>query len=262
MTPFQIERVADEVLAGHECGVPPIDVFGIARVEGIELGPGNYSNDFSGRIEYHREVGKFFLFHPDPEQVRHPARVRFSVGHELGHYFLEHHRELLIQGAAHNSTSDFICEDSLEREADEFAAALLVPGCTMTRRLVKRPFMTLSEVLRMADDCHSSATSTAIRYAKFTREACVVVVSEGGRVLFWVPSEEAGAIGFKFLSRDRLVPTGSPTAMVSGEQGGVRGGIVGSACWFPTRAREIDLWEEACPLGSTGRILTLLALNR
>jgi hypothetical protein len=261
MTLGQIERVAEDVLTGYDCGAPPIDVFGIAREEGIELGPGNYGDDFSGRIEYHRDVGKFFLFHPDPETARHPARVRFSVGHELGHYFLDHHRELLIQGAAHNSTSDFICEDNLEHEADEFAAALLVPGFVMKRRLAKRSFMTLSEVLRMADDCRSSATSTAIRYAKFTREACVVVISEGGRVVFWVPSEEAGAIGLRFLSRNRVVPSGAPTAMASGEEGGVREGVIGSVHWFPDRSRELDLWEEACALGSTGRVLTLLALN-
>jgi hypothetical protein len=131
----------------------------------------------------------------------------------------------------------------------------------MKRRLGKRSFMTLSEVLRMADDCHSSATSAAIRYAKFTREACVVVVSQEGKVLFWIPSEEAGAIGFKFLSRDRRVPAGSPTVMVSGEEGQIREGTIGSNCWFPERSREADLWEEACPLGNTGRVLTLLALN-
>jgi len=251
VTLFQIERAAEEVLA----------VFKIAREEGIELAPGNYGEDFSGRIEYHGDVGKFVLFHPDPQRVRHPARVRFSIGHELGHYFLDHHRELLIGGAAHNSASDFICEDHLEREADEFAAALLIPGFVMKRRLAKRSFMTLSEVLRLANDCHSSATSAAIRYAKFTREACVVIVSQAGRVLFWIPSEEAGAIGFRYLSSDRRVPGGSPTAMVSGEEGQLREGTIGSGCWFPDLSREVELWEEASPLGNTCRVLTLLALS-
>lgn len=261
MTSSQIEHLADEVLTAHNDSVPPVDVFAIARAEGIELAPGNYGDDFSGRIEYHVEVGKFFLFHPELGEARNPPRVRFSVGHELGHYFIDQHRELLIQGAAHNSASDFICEDRLEREADEFAAALLIPGFAMKRRLAKRPFMTLAEVLRMAGEWQSSATSAAIRYVKFTTEACVAVVSEAGKILFWVSSDDAAAIGFKYLSKDRQVPLGSPTALATSEQCGIGEGKVGSAGWFPQRSREAELWEEAYPLGNTGRVLTLLALN-
>jgi hypothetical protein len=262
VTPLQIERAAEEVLTAHDCCLPPVDVFAIARAEGIELAPGNFGADFSGRIEYHREVGKFFLFHPELEQATNSPRVRFSVGHELGHYFLDQHRELLIQGASHNSASDFICEDHLEREADEFAAALLIPCFAMKRKLAKRSFMTLEEVLQMADEWQSSAASSAIRYAKFTAEACIAVVSEAGRVLFWVPSDEAAAIGFKYLSKDRQIPHGSPTALVTPEQRNVRGNKVGSAGWFPQRSRESDLWEEAYPLGNSRRVLTLLALNQ
>lgn len=261
MTLFQVEHLAEEVLSGHECVAPPIDVFRIAQEEGIELAPGDYGDDFCGRIEYHREIGKFLLFHPATESVRNPARVRFSVAHELGHYFLDHHRDLLVHGASHNSTSDFICEDRLEREADEFAAALLIPGFAMKRKLTKRSFMTLRDVLQMADDCRSSATSAAIRYAKFTHEPCIVIVSQGRKVLFWVPSEEASAIGIKFFARDLLVPSESHTAMVSDHELGIRDGKIQSDYWFPGRIREIELWEEAYPLGKTGRVLTLLAVN-
>jgi secreted PhoX family phosphatase len=122
--------------------------------------------------------------------------------------------------------------------------------------------MTLAEVLQMADEWQSSATSSAIRYAKFTTEACVVVLSEDGRILFWIPSDEAAAIGFKYLSKDRQIPRGSPTALAASERCGVSGGKVGSASWFPQRSREVDLWEEACPLGNSGRVLTLLAQNQ
>ena len=261
MTRFQIERVANAVLNEHDCDAPPIDVFVIARAEGIELAAGNYGEDFCGRIEFHSSVGKFLLFYPDLTEDQYPARVRFSVAHELGHYFLDQHRELLIRGAAHNSTSDFICEDQLEREADEFAAALLIPGALLKRRLTKRSFMTLAEILQTAQDCHSSATSAAIRYAQCTTEACIVVVSERDKILFWVPSEEAAAIGFKFLTKERRVPIGSPTANIRAVHREVRGGTSSSRQWFPMRAVEVDLWEEAYTLGRTGRILTLLAMK-
>src|SRR5882724_6177064 len=151
MTPSEIERVANEVLAGYDCSVPPVDILAIAKAEGIELAPGTYAQDFSGRIEYHREAGKFILFYPEVEEARYPAQVRFSVAHELGHYFLDHHRELLIRGQAHNSANDFICDNVLEREADEFAAALLIPSRALEQKLAKRSFMTLREILSMSE---------------------------------------------------------------------------------------------------------------
>src|SRR5258706_4580314 len=123
MRASEIERLASEVLSGWGGKTPPVDVESIARDEGIALGPGSYGENFCGRIEFHSDVSKFILFHPDLDLVHNPARVRFSIAHELGHYFIEHHRELLMAGRAHNSTSGFICEDDIEREADEFAAA-------------------------------------------------------------------------------------------------------------------------------------------
>lgn len=92
-----------------------------------------------------------------------------------------------------------------------------------------------------------------------------MILSEKGKVLFWVPSEEAVALGFKFVVRDRLVPAGVPTAKASAAGPGdvaVRGGGVSSELWFPDRFRQTDLWEDACPLGGTGRVLTLLSLNK
>jgi len=260
VTLFQIEKVADEVLDAHACNTAPIDVCAIVHAEGIQLADGDYGSDFSGRIEYHADVSGFILFHPSLELARYPSRVRFSIGHELGHYFLDHHRERLLAGATHNSTSDFICDDALEREADEFAAALLIPSFALRERMFRRSFMTLTEVLKLAEVWQSSATSAAIRYAKFTREACIVVLSRCGKVLFWVPSEEAVALGFKFLAKDRHVPRGVPTALVS-DGGAVHGAGVSSELWFPQRYRRTDLWEDACQLGGTGRVLTLLSLD-
>jgi len=260
----QIEQVARDVLEAHGCVTAPVDVFGIAQAEGIELASGEFGDEFSGRIEYHADLGKFILFHPEPAQSQYPARVRFSVAHELGHYYLEHHRELLLAGAAHNSSADFICDETLEREADEFAASLLIPHFALKSKLAGRSFMTLAEVLKMADEWQTSATSAALRYAKFAREACIVILSERGKVLYWVASEEAAALGFRFVARDRRVPVGVPTALVgSGDlvQNHIKGAGVNSELWFPDRYRQTDLWEDACRLGGTGRILTLLSLS-
>lgn len=257
----EIERIASEVVSGWGGQVPPVDVCAIAQEEGIELAPGGYGESFCGRIEFHRGFGKFILFHPELSGAPSPGRVRFSISHELGHYFLDHHREALIAGQAHNSDSGFICNAIMEREADEFAAALLIPGIVLKRRLAKRGFMTLEEILRLSDDWKTSATSAAIRYAKYTSEACAVVVSADGLVKNYIPSEEAQAIGFKFLGGTRRVPEGSGASAATSTEGKIIGRKSTTGDWFSSRTAESELWEESMALGYTGLVLTLLAFS-
>ena len=55
---------------------------------------------------------------------------RFSISHELGHYFLEGHPEHLFSSGAqlHSSMAGFASVDPFEREADYFASGLLMPS--------------------------------------------------------------------------------------------------------------------------------------
>ena len=53
---------------------------------------------------------------------------RFSVGHELGHYFLPGHIDAVLgNGNIHESRAGFASSDKYEMEADYFAAGLLMP---------------------------------------------------------------------------------------------------------------------------------------
>src|SRR5947209_5617759 len=94
-----IERLAESVLQTLGFTAPPIDVAQIARVEGILLAEGAYGPNFFGRIEYHSTVRKFILYHPTlSRDAQNYWQARFSVAHELGHYYIPEHRKLLIEG--------------------------------------------------------------------------------------------------------------------------------------------------------------------
>ncbi|MBU0679712.1 MAG: ImmA/IrrE family metallo-endopeptidase [Verrucomicrobia bacterium] len=253
----RLERLADEVRDAMHCE-PPIDPRKIAREEGILLGAGDFGDTFSGRIEYHSRELKFLLFYPE---VGNPRRIRFSIAHELGHYYIEEHRRMLLGGNAHNSNAGFICDERMEREADLFAAALLIPRAVIERKAHSTGFLTLNGILRMAEECEASATCAAIRYAQYAEEACAVVLSQSGRVLFGITSDEMGTIGFKIIKKGTVVPEDSPTArcMAQPKVGTIVEGQWKGEGWFANRYREIDLWEEATPLGYSGLFLTLLA---
>ncbi|MET9325929.1 ImmA/IrrE family metallo-endopeptidase [Tsukamurella sp. NPDC003166] len=83
---------------------------------------------FGGRIEYRdsvealhvRDAGDFTIFVP---QFTSSARDRFTIAHELGHYFL-HYR---FAGHSDERTFGRGQRNRAETEANVFASALLMP---------------------------------------------------------------------------------------------------------------------------------------
>ncbi len=257
MTDHEVERLADEVLSAFEEFAVPVDIERIAKEEGIELTDGEFDNDFNGRIEYLVEVGTFVIYHPSIDTNQYPSRVRFSIAHELGHYFIPNHREILMKGCAHNSMEGFRHDDAIERQADTFAAALLIPSTELKERMGKRGFLSLPQILTLANDCKASIQAAAFRYTRSAREPHLALVSEEDKVLYCFSSEEARAIGY-WSVRNQTVPDGSATRKAANTSG-MEEGKIESQMWFPDRRDNAELWEEAIRLGNSDKILTLLS---
>ena len=257
-----IEKLADEVRASYGQTVTPINLNAIAEGESISLVPIEQCDGFHGRIEFLRDAASFVIYHPDPNFAPNQKRVRFSIAHELGHYFIEPHRELLVAGKSHNSTPGFICDNALEVEADEFAAALLIPASHIEQRLRRRSFMSLAEILKMGDEWQSSARSATIRYVRYTGEACAMVVSKEGKLTKYIPSDEAEAFGFRFTGQKAL-PEGSAASRLRNDSSkkNVEEAHTTTKTWFPHLNSEYDLHEESFRLGETGYVLSLLSMS-
>ena len=258
----EIENLAAEVREATGQTIPPIDVMKIAQQEGIILAPDDYGEDFDGRIEFHSTKGKFILYYSEVDP-RHPeTRNRFSIAHELGHYYIPTHRELLLNGQSHFSQAGFICENKLEREADIFSASLILPKSTLDDLTFKRNFLTLRDILKLSVQWQVSATCAAIRYAETTSDCCAVLVSADGEVCYYIPSEDASYRGFNWLG-NKSIPRSSATYDASRQQGSneISEKATDTETWFSERRISCDLWEEAFPLGYTGLVLTMLAFQ-
>ena len=137
---------------------------------------------------------------------------RFSIAHELGHYFLDGHIDhVLVDGQAHLSRAGFASGDSYELEADHFAAGLLMPSQLFCAAQAKHePGLPAIETL--ADLCRTSLTATAIRYAELTGESVAVVMSTGLQVDFCRMSETMKSKGhFDWIKRADPVPRNTAT---------------------------------------------------
>jgi Zn-dependent peptidase ImmA (M78 family) len=243
----------------------PVDVFELARKEGIYLSPGHYGGEcFDGRIEYYSDLEEFCIFHEEARGSRTEGRVRFTIAHELGHYFLPEHREKLRQGAWHNSVADFASRDPREVEADEFAADLLMP-MELFRHELRRfrlGWCDLDDLFTLANRLGTSVTSTARRYCESDCEPCTIFFSMDGLIRWNRFSEDMKLLGMYFYPFDTAPPVGSKTAefwkeIQAGSSPEKMSGPVSSEVWFKWPKRE-NLWEEVASLGATGRVITQL----
>jgi hypothetical protein len=259
MLKLKIEETADEIRSVHNLKGPPIDVVKLAENEGVVLAPSaDYGPEFQGRIEFRRDKQKFILFYPTRADGTLSLRQRFSVGHELAHYFIEAHREALMCGTTHNSTSGFICNETFEREADEFASSLMIPRDFMVRRLGRRDFLDLKGVLALAEECQTSSQCAAIRYATFTGEACFVLLSCNGKICYNIVSDDSRARGFSYIAR---IPQRAVVAAAAAEPKTIKERSCDSSEWFIDRFSDPRAHEESYGLGYGDYVLTLLSLE-
>jgi len=257
----KLEALAKEVRESAGVRGLPVDLFKLCQEEEIELVPLSNHTNFNGKIEFLRDVRAFAIYHPDFNTYAWPKRIRFSLGHELGHYHIEEHRRALIAGITHNSTPGFRSKDPKELQADEFAAALLIPWDLMEPKIDKRGFLQLQEVMDIACQCEVSAYATAVRYVRMASEACAVVVACNGRVTGRFHSDDARAKYLGYVTCIDLPPS-SPGHRLCVEKhlGAPIEKEHRGDSWFAPRGENVTVWEECISIGS-GYTLSLLGIE-
>lgn len=181
--------LATDILAGANMLAIPVDPLALAATEShwLVVKSGNFKNTFDGLLEYHPNQNRFLLFFNnkyDSDPRSHHPRTRFSIAHELGHFYLDHHRAYLMSGGkSHQSKSEFASseDDIIEREADAFAAGLLMPT-PLFRPCVNQTEPSLDAIKNAADKFCTSLLSTAIRYVQHSDYPCEIVGIREGQI--------------------------------------------------------------------------------
>ena len=244
----------------HGFDALPIDPFAIAASNDIEIVPKpSEVAGVSGAIIF---VGESVtIIHAT--NIRSAGFQRFTVAHELGHYFLDGHaEEIRASGGHHFSKAGFTQGDrSIEIEADHFASGVLMPK-RLVREVLNDSTVGLESILELADRADCSATASAIRAAECAEHPLCIVVSEGNAVCYSFMSEAFKALKpGGFLRKGALLPSGL-TLRFNDDTERVEGGDqdcdqTDMADWFGGRSSPLD--EEVIGLGNYGRTLTVLS---
>lgn len=255
------EAIADEYFPAGK--IAPEQV---ANRKGIPLIYDHYEDAFDGMIEY--EDGHFYIHcNLDRENVLNSPRGRFTVSHELGHYFIDEHRNALASGRVnpHPSFTDVNAgELRVEREANLFGSHLLMPAARFAAAL-PRARKRLSGIQDLAAKFVVSVTCAAIRYVETEVEPSVMVhLSPDARMWSRASATFRAAPYGRVMNTARQVRADAPTGIcraLTGKQSGVIGAKVAASTWFPAlrRGGDFQLREEAMTLGRYG-VLALLTL--
>lgn len=121
-------------------------------------------------------------------EVREVRRQRFTLAHEMGHYLLPDQQDL-CQPCGKQQIESW--DDALakpERDANRFAAEILMP------RSIVQPFLRDSprfgHIEQIAEACATSLTASAYRYCELSSFRIAMVWSQERRVRWYKPSGE------------------------------------------------------------------------
>ena len=138
-----------------------------------------------------------------------PVRRRFSLAHEIGHW--HHHRGRILFCGAADIGNPAHGPLNPERQADQFASDMLLPGFMLRPRIQKMKRLALSSVREIADEFNVSVTAALLKLVETDRFPILAVChNKSGRRWFrraqmmpgwWFPNEELDveSIAFEML---------------------------------------------------------------
>jgi Zn-dependent peptidase ImmA (M78 family) len=187
------------------------------------------------------------MYHKDQS----PGRRAFTIGHEFGHYVL--HRRLIERSDAYDG-GIYCDEDSvvrrsgtgLEKEADEFAAALLMPFHDFRRQLPARDRPDFELLSRLAARYGVSLTAVILRWLEYTETRAIMIVSNEG-FAHWAKTSRGALRSGRYVRTKDVVfelPAQSAAARSDYSDEARQGIMQPTNVWFPEPVLEMCIRSE------------------
>jgi len=239
----------------------PIDLKALANDSGIILQPKpDTAEGVSGLLIRHgNDFAIGYATH-----IKSEGFQRFSIAHEMGHYFLPGHFEHVFKSGnqIHESRAGFGSRDQIELEADHFAAGLLMPAHLFKSQAGKYSDGFIA-VEKLSEICKTSLTAAAIRYAELSDAAVAIIISTGSTVDYCFTSNSLRQIkGYRHPIKGSTIPRDSLTRNFNRDKNNIidaerSDDSADTIAWFHSDD-EIDASEEVIGLGEYGKTLTII----
>jgi len=141
-----------------------VDLERLASSHNVRFIRGHYGNYFIGLLFYFEQ--KFYIIlNKDLLDQCESGRLRFTIAHELGHYFIPSHRTCMEDGISlsFNNDLDADTKKTIESEANLFAANLLMPKKHFRSR-IEANGLGLNGILNLKKEYDTSIESTMYHF--------------------------------------------------------------------------------------------------
>jgi hypothetical protein len=190
--------------------------------------------------------------------MRETGRKNFTIAHEIGHFVLPGHEKGSVACTASEvgEWTDAPSEEDFEREANEFAAELLMP-LERVEVIARSAPLSLDVVEKIAREFAVSLSAAAYRYCELASEPCAVVWSSDGAVQWAKRSSRFP----HFLPRGKPIEDHTfAAACFSGEKVPRQPRAVPAHLWITSASAgsTIRIFEQSKSLPSYHSVITLL----
>lgn len=176
---IEIKELAEFIALRHNSSITPLEK--IAENEKINIIFDDYGlSTFDGITSI--DKSEFFI-HLNCEMGNYPNshRGRFTLAHELGHYFIDTHRIGLMKGVL-TPYPNLLNQNSIsriEQEADYFASCILMPEKLLIERVKRKKFSfgTIQDISKMHN---VSIIAAAIRFSQIGNHPIMIIYAENG----------------------------------------------------------------------------------
>lgn len=257
--------LAEQIVKGLRITAPPVSPFRIIRSERKRITAigDDFGDAFDGRLEYQRPRFVIFFntkYNAWPHNGEHHPKVNFTVAHELGHFFLNAHRNYLKHGGRpHGSVTEFVSDNNSEREADAFAAGLLMPAFLADNVINQGP-PTLGSVKKARDLFEVSLTSMMVRAVQISDYPCAMCSVREGRIEWGFTSGAFKKAGAYKVNRGQKVVSRSACKFLEGDLSRYRQeeGWGGVDAWLEWEKGRVDVTEYYVAIPSVKQVLVLI----
>lgn len=246
----RITQMLDIVLGADRFDRAPVDIAALAVEYSRQVSPNGPIHQVVGE-NLPGCVGALVCSETEPRQwaimyhkPQSAGRRAFTIGHEFGHFIL--HRHQMSDG----KPKRFLCSEGdvfrrggtgIEKEADEFAADLLMPLHDFRRQLPPDQKADFDILGRLADRYGVSLTAVILRWLEFTEVRALAVLSNEGFAHWATASHPAFKSGRFIRTKHHLfeLPTGSAAVTRDFSDETRKGRIQNAGIWFPEPVLEM-----------------------
>ncbi len=253
----RITQMLDVVLGADRFDRMPVDVIGLALEYSRQIAPDSPIHEVVernipgcvGALVYGEALPRQWaiLYHVGQSD----GRRSFTVAHEFAHYVL--HRQLIEEDRRFDG--GLYCDENavvrrvgsgIEKEADEFAAALLMPFHDFRRQLPAKARADFETLSRLSKRYGVSLTAAILRWLEYTETRAIMVVSNEGFAHWAKPSTAALRSGRYIRTRETLfeLPAQAFAAKRDYSDAALTGVTQQAGVWFPEPLHEMCFRSE------------------